>query len=673
MADIFLKLLNTSITAAWVVLAVMLLRLVLKKAPKWIDCVLWGIVGLRLIMPFSIESIFSLIPSSQTVPEDIVFSPKPTIDSGINSVDDFLNPIITEALAPQGLVSINPVQILLWLGSVVWVVGMAVLVLYCIISYIRLYRRVRASVQLRDNVYICDQIETPFILGIISPRIYIPSGLPQEQAEHVVAHEKAHLKRGDHWWKPIGFTLLTVYWFNPVLWVAYRLLSRDIERACDEKVIKTMQLPEKKAYAEALAFCGNHRKMIMACPLAFGEVGVKDRIKTVLHYKKPAFWLVILSVLACTVAAVCFLTNPVPCEHVYQSEVTQVATCTQEGEETFTCEYCGDSYAESIAIVEHSYDIKRILQEPTCSHTGSGEYICTVCGKLATRNIPKADHSFGEYTVIKEPTCAQEGEKCALCKVCQEEVVFPVEKTDDHVFENTVVLAPSCSDPGEGINTCTLCGHSESCQYPLAAHAWGSPVAVTKASCSKEGQQKYTCVACGITKTEATATTAHTWNAVVCNSPVTCTVCNYTNTTGLDHQYEVVSEKAASAGFAGRREYKCTNCGAVKSVYLGEKYEYDLAAAEAEISVYAAQKGFNVIFSDKTKETDWKESRYFNLLEQFGEGQSYLTDMGKTLINRMYDYYAATGVDKYTIWVDVYYFSSGSLGVGGFGVQIFVG
>lgn len=431
MEAIFLKLLNISITAAWVVLAVLVLRLCLKKAPKWIDCVLWGIVGLRLVLPFSLESVFSLIPSTQTVPQDIGFSQTPSIDSGINSVDDFLNPIITEALAPQGLVSINPVQILLWLGSVVWVVGMAVLVLYCIISYIRLYRRVRASVQLRDNVYICDQIETPFILGIISPRIYIPSGLPQEQAEHVVAHEKAHLKRGDHWWKPLGFALLTVYWFNPVLWMAYRLLSRDIELACDEKVIKTMQNPEKKAYAEALAFCGDHRKMIMACPLAFGEVGVKDRIKSVLHYKKPAFWLVILSVLACTALAVCFLTNPVPCEHVHHSEVTLAATCTQEGEERFVCENCGDSYLQKLAMEEHSYKIRKYFSDATCTKTGSGEYICTLCGKTDTRSIPKAAHTLGEFTEIKAPTDSEPGEKAAWCKICGQEIVYPVEAGEE--------------------------------------------------------------------------------------------------------------------------------------------------------------------------------------------------------------------------------------------------
>lgn len=427
MADIFLKLLNTSITAAWVVLAVLFLRLLLKKAPKWINCVLWGVVGLRLVLPFSLQSIFSLIPSVQTVPEDIIFSATPEIESGIQAVDRFVNPIITETLAPEGLVSINPIQGLLLLGSVIWVAGMALMVLYCIISYIRLYRRARVSVQLQERVYICDEIETPFILGIVSPRIYIPSGLPPKQAEHVIAHEKAHLKRGDHWWKPLSFALLTVYWHNPLLWIAYRLLSRDIEKACDEKVIKTMQTPEKKSYAEALAFCGDHRKMITVCPLAFGEVGVKDRIQAVLCYKKPAVGLIVLGALTCAALAACFLTNPIPCEHLYHGEVTRPTTCLQEGVETFTCENCGDKYVQAIAMDAHIYRIQKSYRDATCTRNGTGEYVCTTCGRTTTKIIPKIPHTLGAFTVIKKPTDSQEGEKSAWCQICGQEIVYPIE------------------------------------------------------------------------------------------------------------------------------------------------------------------------------------------------------------------------------------------------------
>lgn len=530
MADIFLKLLNTSITAAWVVLAVMLLRLVLKKAPKWIDCVLWGIVGLRLIMPFSIESIFSLIPSSQTVPEDIVFSPKPTIDSGIDSVDALINPVITETLAPQGLVSINPVQILLLVGSVIWAAGMAAMVLYCIISYIRLYRRVRVSVQQRDNVYICDQIETPFILGVVAPRIYIPSGLPQEQAEHVIAHEKAHLKRGDHWWKPLGFALLTVYWFNPVLWVAYRLLSRDIELACDEKVIKTMQNSEKKAYAEALAFCGNHRKMIVACPLAFGEVGVKERIKSVLRYNKPAFWVIAVAVVVCAVVAVCFLTDPKPCQHEYHSQITAPATCTQEGTQTFTCSNCEDSYTVPVSMLAHTYDDGIIAVEPTCAQLGRKVFTCAGCGKEKTEELDMVAHTAGMPTFTKEANCTQQGEESATCSVCAEVFVVNILETNDvHDLKNTVIRAATCADPGEGVNTCMRCDYSESCTYELLAHDYKKGMSLP-ATCANEGQQQHVCDTCGAEKwTTTPKSTEHVWRDGGLYWPDFCAVCGITN------------------------------------------------------------------------------------------------------------------------------------------------
>lgn len=197
MTDIFLNLLNVSITATWVALAVLVLRLCLKKAPKWIVCLLWGVVGLRLLLPFSFESRLSLIPSAQTVPQDILLSPNPSIHSGIGLVDQTLNSILSENLAPQATVS--PVAQLLTTASVIWAVGVGIMLLYCVISYIRLYRRVRVSVLYRDRVYWCDQIDTPFILGIAKPRIYLPSGMPEEQTDYVIAHEKAHLKRGDHW------------------------------------------------------------------------------------------------------------------------------------------------------------------------------------------------------------------------------------------------------------------------------------------------------------------------------------------------------------------------------------------------------------------------------------------------------------------------------------------
>ncbi|MBQ2676922.1 MAG: hypothetical protein IJF54_05955 [Clostridia bacterium] len=310
MAAVFLKLVNMSITASWLVLAVILLRLILKKAPKFISCILWALVGVRLVLPFSFESILSLIPSSQPIPQEFITTPTPSIQSGVTYVDNVINPIIADSLAPQIGASVNPTQVLSFVAAVVWILGMVGMITYTVISYLRIHNKVREAAPLRNNILICDRIDTPFILGVVSPKIYLPSSMSEADMEFVVAHEKAHLKRHDHLWKPLGFALLTVYWFNPILWVAYVLLCRDIEFACDEKVVKELGSEIKKPYSDALINCSVKKKMISACPLAFGEVGVKDRIKSVLNYKKPAFWIIIVAVVLSVVAAVCFLTNP---------------------------------------------------------------------------------------------------------------------------------------------------------------------------------------------------------------------------------------------------------------------------------------------------------------------------------------------------------------------------
>ena len=310
MEAIFLKILNMSITASWLVLAIVILRLILKKAPKAISVFMWALVGVRLICPFSFESILSLIPSAETVPQDIIYSEAPAIHSGVPIFNSTVNPIISESLAPEVGASVNPMQIIAFVASVVWIVGIVAMLLYTVISYFRIHRKVREAVPYQDNIWLCDHIDTPFILGVIRPRIYLPSNMNEQDIEYVIAHEKAHLKRHDHWWKPLGFLLLTVYWFNPILWIAYILLCKDIELACDEKVIKDMGTEIKKPYSEALINCSAPRKMISACPLAFGEVGVKGRVKSVLNYKKPAFWIIVVAVVASIVVAVCFLTNP---------------------------------------------------------------------------------------------------------------------------------------------------------------------------------------------------------------------------------------------------------------------------------------------------------------------------------------------------------------------------
>lgn len=311
MAAVFLKLLNLSISASWLVLAVLVLRLISKRSPKWVNVLLWGIVALRLVLPFSIESALSLIPSAETVsPAVVQFAPAPTITSGVSVIDNAVNPSLSEHFSAVPTASVNPLYAWTEIAGWVWLIGLEAMLLYALVSYLRLRRRVRVSLPVQDHIYLCDAISSPFILGVVKPHIYLPSGLDEVQRQNVLAHEQAHLARRDHWWKPLGFALLAVYWFNPVLWLAYALLCRDIELACDERVIRTMDESAVKTYSTVLLACSMPRKAVITCPLAFGEVGVKERVKNALHYKKPAFWVVAASVAVCIVVAVCFLTNP---------------------------------------------------------------------------------------------------------------------------------------------------------------------------------------------------------------------------------------------------------------------------------------------------------------------------------------------------------------------------
>ena len=310
MNELFLKIINMSISASWLVLAVLILRFVLKKAPKWINVLLWGIVAIRLICPFSFESTLSLIPSAETIPLNIGMDTTPTINSGISAINNAVNPIISQSNTPMAGASVNLLQITIGIYEYIWIFGMIALALYTAISYWRLRCKVDTAVRYKDNIFQSENVSFPFVLGIIKPRIYLPFKMNGQYLEYVVAHEQAHICRKDHWWKPLGFLLLMIHWFNPLMWLAYVLLCRDIELACDEKVIKELGNEQRGDYTQALVACSVNRRMIAACPLAFGEVSVKERVKSVMNYKKPAFWVIIISVIVCVGVAVCFLTNP---------------------------------------------------------------------------------------------------------------------------------------------------------------------------------------------------------------------------------------------------------------------------------------------------------------------------------------------------------------------------
>ncbi len=305
-----LNLLNRSITAGWLILTVILIRLLFRRAPKWLFCLLWGIVAIRLISPISIKSSFSLIPSSKTVTVDLTNQEPPVIDSGFKIIDDAVNPMVSQAGMNEPEAGGFTIQDIMTIGFYIWAAGVFILLGYALTSYLKIKNTVAESILSKDNVYVCDDINTAFILGICKPKIYVPSSASEDTLKHVTTHEKAHLKRFDHWWKLLGFLLLAVFWFNPLCWIAYALFLRDMEMACDEKVIRSMEKDDVAAYSQILLNFSSSKKRLAAYPLAFGEVSTKARIKNILNYKKPAFWILLLSIAAVLVLSLCLLTDP---------------------------------------------------------------------------------------------------------------------------------------------------------------------------------------------------------------------------------------------------------------------------------------------------------------------------------------------------------------------------
>ena len=322
MNRIFSTLLTMSIGAAWLILTVILLRLLLKQAPKWVNCVLWGFVGLRLVCPFVPESRFSLMPGAFRMQNrygsaaDLTLAQTPVSGGKLSQT-------VVDGAGAAGLTGIQTgagavttgfrgewIQQILSVGSILWLIGVIVLLGYAVYSYLRVRRQVSEAVWLRENFWICDQVKSPFILGLLKPKIYLSSSMEEAQLPYVIAHEQAHLRRGDQWWKPLGFVLLMIHWYNPFVWVAYILFCRDLELACDESAVRDLTLEERKNYSYALLSCSMQRRLVTVCPLAFGEVGVKKRVKEILNYKKPSFWILLAAVVVCVIVAVCFLTDP---------------------------------------------------------------------------------------------------------------------------------------------------------------------------------------------------------------------------------------------------------------------------------------------------------------------------------------------------------------------------
>lgn len=310
MDDVFLKLVNLSISASWLILAVLVLRVVLKKAPKWVMPLLWGVVALRLVCLFSIESALSLIPSAETIPSEIVTETREPVLYEQATLDIVTNPTLPSAAEVPVGVSRQQAQVDFNIYSILWLAGMAALLVHALVSAGRLKRKLATAILLRDNIYESEFVDSPFVFGVVKPNIYLPMHMDEGTAAYVIAHERAHLARRDHWWKVLGYLVLALHWFNPLVWVAYILFCRDIELACDEKVVKGLDGAARADYSQALLSCAAPGRAVAACPLAFGEGNIKMRVKSALHYKKPAFWVAAAAVLAVVIVAVCFLTNP---------------------------------------------------------------------------------------------------------------------------------------------------------------------------------------------------------------------------------------------------------------------------------------------------------------------------------------------------------------------------
>ena len=455
MNAVFLKLLNMSIMASWTMVAIVLLRLALRKAPKWTVCLLWAILAVRLVLPFSFESSLSLIPSAEVIPANITQSEAPAIYSGIPQLNSAVNPALIQTVEQPGILE-NTLQI----AAIVWASGMGLMLAYSAVSWLLLHRQVGASLRYRDNIYLCDDIQSPFVLGLLRPRIYIPSGLSGEALNYVLAHENAHIRRRDHLWKPAGYLLLSVYWFNPLLWVAYILLCRDIEQACDERVLGKIGDYEKAGYANALLQCSTHRRQILTCPVAFGEVSVASRVKSALTYKKPAFWIIAVSLLACSGVVMCFLTAPESCDHNYAIQVNAAATCTHKGLETRTCQICRHSYMAYTDMCPHTYGEPVVVKAPTCTQEGQSAVTCIDCGAVSVQPIPKdPDAHDMTQTEHVESTCTQAGVQVFSCTRCdhREQSELPLL---DHTYKVKSHVEPNCGRTGKDISYCTKCGHT---------------------------------------------------------------------------------------------------------------------------------------------------------------------------------------------------------------------
>ena len=343
MERIFAEILQMSNTAAWVILAVLLVRVVLRKAPKKYSYWLWSVVGFRLCCPvtwritlpawalrlFSREQ-WGPAPAAPVAPvTEVTPVAPPTVTADIVTQNPLLAPVAEALPAPNPAASVDPIQVWLFIGAVIWCVGVVILLTYSVVSYFRLRRRMETAILLRDNIYQSDKVRSPFILGFVWPKIYIPFGLDEKTSRYVLSHEGYHLRRRDHLIRAFAFLVLSVHWFNPLCWLSFYLMGKDMEMSCDEKVLSKEKGSVKDYSMSLLSFAAN-RRFPAPSPLAFGETAVKSRIKNVLHWRRPKTWVTLVSALLCLLVVVSCSADPAEEPETPQSEPVAVVEQEQE-------------------------------------------------------------------------------------------------------------------------------------------------------------------------------------------------------------------------------------------------------------------------------------------------------------------------------------------------------
>ena len=405
MEQLFARYLEAGIFGSVVIVIVLLLRLCLRKAPRRILCLLWLLAAIRLMLPFQLESRISLQPDLDEVAvavqqmQQLPQTQLPPVDVPVNQPielpirDPVQIPVTTptpDLPVQQIAESVDPMVVL----SIVWLSAAGAAILYMAVSYCLLKFRVREAVRNEDGIMECDRIRGAFLLGYIHPRIYLPFRVQKRDRRFIVAHERAHVARGDNWWKLLGFVCAALHWYNPLVWLSYVLLCRDIELACDERVIRELDINDRKAYSMALLNCGKSLAGVSVCPVAFGEVSLKTRIKRVLHYRKPGVWITVIAMMLIVVTAVCFLTSPsaeaLPPEQ--PPETTEPTTEETEPSTEPTIEPTEPETVPEPTEHVHAYTIQTVA--PTCTEEGYDLHLCT-CGDQFTDNpVEPTGHKY---------------------------------------------------------------------------------------------------------------------------------------------------------------------------------------------------------------------------------------------------------------------------------------